>query len=127
MLNKLLPRTPFGIALTAVSVILAVSPEARKMTRSAAVKGLSAVLSLVDQLKAATMSTQNQLSELVQEARRPAAITDITEETKPLTHDTNMEPHEYSQAAQPAISSAFNVINDDYVKKQALHMRNETH
>ncbi|BCJ88380.1 hypothetical protein [Effusibacillus dendaii] len=46
-------RSPFGIALTAVAVILAVSPEARKATRRAAVKGTAAVLDLVDQVREA--------------------------------------------------------------------------
>jgi hypothetical protein len=134
MLNKLLPRTPLGIALTAASVILAVSPEARKMTRRAAVKGISALLSAVDQIKAVASSAQNQISGMLEEGRGTdgsAFSFDKRLETKSLgfeTDDTDSERasidvHEESHPLQPA----YNVISDDYIKRSLRETQPEVH
>jgi hypothetical protein len=134
MLNKLLPRTPLGIALTAASVILAVSPEARKMTRRAAVKGISALLSAVDQIKAVASSAQNQFSGILEEGKGTdgAAFSfDKRLETKSLafeTDDTDSERassdvHEESPPFQPA----YNVISDDYIKRRLRETQPEVH
>ena len=49
--------SPIGIALTLAGVVLALSPEARKATRRAVVKGTAALLGAVDSVKQATADT----------------------------------------------------------------------
>lgn len=49
--------SPLGIALTVAGVVLALSPEARKATRRAVVKGTAALLGAVDTVKQVTAET----------------------------------------------------------------------
>lgn len=46
--------SPVGIALTVAGVVLALSPEARRATRQALVKGTSLLLGAVDTVKSAS-------------------------------------------------------------------------
>lgn len=124
MINKLLPRSPLGIALTAVTVILAISPEARKMTRRAAVKGISAVLSTVDQLKAATSSAQHQLNGLAEEARGTQKALD----SERLSFHADIDPSPMDiHEKNPSLQLAYNVMNDDYLKRNVNEAQQELH
>ncbi|MGC5326060.1 hypothetical protein [Brevibacillus sp. SYSU BS000544] len=93
MLNRLIPKSPLGIALTAASVLFAVSPEARKLTRRAAVKGIAGVLSLVDQLKEMTSSTTEQINGLIVEAKGMDQLE--PPKTISFSYDTGMKPVEF--------------------------------
>lgn len=121
MLNKLLPKSPIGIALTAASVILALSPEARRMTRRAAVKGMAGVLSLVDQMKTATASTQQHISGFVDEARR--SNTNDQERAQSFTYDIDVEPVAFTKESL----TPFNVVNEEFVKQQTMGSQHPTH
>lgn len=68
-MHKFIPRTPLGIALTAASVILAVSPEARQHVRKAVVKGLAATLGVIDQLQGAVSTAKIQIDSMLREAK----------------------------------------------------------
>jgi hypothetical protein len=118
MLNKLLPRTPLGIALTAVSVILAVSPEARRMTRRAAVKGISATLGLFDQLKGATATTRDQFNDLMVKAKQADDHRETLLESAPRSYNVDVEPVPFSPIddSRPPFKQPYNVINDDVLK-----------
>ncbi|WP_018131180.1 hypothetical protein [Effusibacillus pohliae] len=62
-------RSPLGLTLTAATVILALSPEARQAARKLAVKGTVALLDLMDQVRSTATGAREQLSSLVEEMR----------------------------------------------------------
>lgn len=71
--------SPLGIALTVAGVVLAISPEARKATRRALVKGTAALLGAVDSVKQASNTalegTQDTIIETNEHLIQPAAQT----------------------------------------------------
>ena len=48
---KFIKKSPFGFILGATAIVLFISPEAREETRKVIVKGTTAVLNLVDQVR----------------------------------------------------------------------------
>jgi hypothetical protein len=70
MLKKLFSLSnPLGLALTAATLILTISPEARRGTRKLLVKGTATVLSLGDQFKGITTGARKQLGTFMEEAK----------------------------------------------------------
>ncbi|WP_134701913.1 hypothetical protein [Ammoniphilus sp. YIM 78166] len=110
MLNKLLPKTPLGLAITAVTVVLSVSPEARKFTRKMAVKGIGAVMGAAEGIKDLTAGAREQMSGLISEARSQQ-----NEDIPPLTFDMELEPETIfeSESALP-----FNVMSDQELQER---------
>lgn len=126
MLNKLLPKTPLGIALTAAAVLLTVSPEARKVTRKIAVKGVSTVLDLADGLKNATAGARAQLSGIVSEAKMTGGMSLSKNAEEPaINFDTEIEPEPFLGSDSNPIP--FNVLNDSALKKQMLDSNKNLH
>ncbi|WP_139488641.1 hypothetical protein [Brevibacillus dissolubilis] len=121
MLQKFLPRTPLGIAVTAATVLLSVSPEARKLTRRAAVKGVAALLSVADQVKGMASTATGQMRELVDEARTATTQQDqassLLQETVPLTYDTGAAPEEFYADHKLTPNLPFNVMNAETMTK----------
>ncbi|WP_035102064.1 hypothetical protein [Aneurinibacillus terranovensis] len=113
MIKKLLPKSPLGIAFFTITAILTLSPEARRLVRTTAVKGLASIMSLTDQVKGMTSNTQNLL---------PAS----SESNPVFTYDTNVEPAEYTEKNMDS-GSAFNVLNDNYLQSQFTEIKNELH
>ncbi|PLR78733.1 hypothetical protein CU633_04070 [Bacillus sp. V3-13] len=62
-------NNPLGIALTAAAIILSLSPEARRGTRKALVKGAAALLSVGDQVKMLTLGARKELGTIVADAK----------------------------------------------------------
>ncbi|MGM0878872.1 MAG: hypothetical protein ACQEWV_30445 [Bacillota bacterium] len=60
---------PLGIVITAATLILTVSPEARRGTKRLLVKGVGSTLALGDQIKHLTTGARLQLSSLMEEAK----------------------------------------------------------
>jgi hypothetical protein len=116
LLNKVLPKSPLGVILTAAAVVFTISPEARKFTRRMAVKGLAGVLSAVDQLKASSSAAQGQWKELLSEAKQSDSE-QLPLDERPSFYDTEIEPVPFA-AEKINPSPAVNVLNDDYLKKQ---------
>jgi hypothetical protein len=114
MWKKLLPKSPLGIALTAAAVILYASPEARKAVRKMAVKGLSTIMSLTDQIKESASSVKSELMENEQQETK-SEDTPVIDSYKPFTYNVDIEPEDFLKGAQPV-----NVLNDEYLKKQAM-------
>lgn len=70
MLKKLFPfNNPVGFVLTTATIILALSPEARKGTRKLLIKGAGAALALGDQMKGLTTDVRRQIGSVMNEAR----------------------------------------------------------
>lgn len=116
MLKKLLPKSPWGIALTAAAVILYVSPEARKAVRRVAVKGVSALMALTEQIKESADSVRNEGIEKAEEEKKAErAERNGSEPYKTFTYNTEIEPEDFLKGTEP-----LNVLNDDYLKKQAV-------
>jgi hypothetical protein len=128
MLKRMLPKTPWGMALTAATVILSVSPEARKAARRTAIKGISAVLSLGDQLKEATASTRGQLAGLMQDAKN-GGPEETARQNKDLsfTYDVDIEPEDFKTNDANFPLRAVNVMDEGYVKKQMTDLHNQHH
>ncbi|WP_051348789.1 hypothetical protein [Peribacillus kribbensis] len=62
-------NNPLGLAFTATALLLALSPEARKGTRKALVRGAAALLSVGDQMKGLTAGARKQLGTIMNEAK----------------------------------------------------------
>ncbi|WCK54718.1 hypothetical protein PP175_01370 [Aneurinibacillus sp. Ricciae_BoGa-3] len=123
MFNKLLPKSPWGIALTTAAVVLYASPETRKAVRKAAVKGLSAIMALTEQIKESASSMRNEVAETAREEKE----VDRTDHTRgimasPLTYNTNIAPEDFLKRTEP-----LNVINDEFLKKQAIRIPTKLH
>ncbi|MEW9668205.1 hypothetical protein [Ammoniphilus sp. 3BR4] len=112
MLNKLLPKTPLGFAITAATVLLSVSPEARQFTRKMAVKGIGAVLGAADGIKELTAGARSQMAGLVAEAR-----SEEPKEVSPLTFDMDLEPEPFFESAQDQ-PLPFNVMSDQSIQEK---------
>jgi hypothetical protein len=70
MLKKLFSLSnPLGLVLTAATLILTISPEARRGTRKLLVKGTASMLSLGDQFKGMTTGARKQLGTFIDEAK----------------------------------------------------------
>ena len=112
MLNKLLPKTPLGLAITAVTVVLSVSPEARKFTRNMAVKGIGAVMGAAEGIKDLTAGAREQMAGLISEARSQQ-----TEDMSPLTFDMELEPESIFNTDQDS-PLPFNVMSDQELQER---------
>ncbi len=127
MLNKILPKTPLGIALTAAAVLLTVSPEARKFTRKVAVKGIGAVLGIADGIRDATAGTREQLTGLVAEAKMMGGLNQIEKDEEPsLRFDAEIEPEHFLDADQSS-PIPFNVMNDTVLNKRIIESKQDHH
>jgi hypothetical protein len=62
-------KSPFGLALAAAALLLALSPEARKTARKLVIKATEAAIDLSERTKEATMSMKSQMQSVVEEAR----------------------------------------------------------
>jgi hypothetical protein len=60
---------PLGIAFTAATLILTLSPEARKGTRKMLVKGAAALLSVGDQVKVLSIGARKEIGHIVEDAK----------------------------------------------------------
>ncbi|MBP0725326.1 hypothetical protein J5Y03_08995 [Bacillus sp. RG28] len=70
MLKKLFSfSNPVGLILTTATIILTLSPEARRGTRKLLVKGAGAALALGDQMKGLTTQARLQLDSVMNEAK----------------------------------------------------------
>ena len=82
---------PLGIAFTAATLILTLSPEARKGTRKVLVKGAAALLSVGDQVKLLTVETRKEIGHIVEEAKvekEQMALPDFSEMMKNVGDST---------------------------------------
>ena len=61
---KFIKKSPFSFLLGAAAIVLFVSPEAREAARKAMVKGTTAVLNFVDQVKSSSFLTSQNPPEL---------------------------------------------------------------
>lgn len=109
MLNKFISKSPLGATLAAASLLLTVSPNARRITRNAAVKGIGSILSLTDKIKEMTSTIRFQLSSMVEEAKNP-------QEHEKVNFNSEIEPDKPFVENQNL--SSMNVLNDEFLKKQ---------
>ncbi|WP_205668496.1 hypothetical protein [Ammoniphilus sp. CFH 90114] len=103
-------KSPIGMVITAASVILALSPEARQATRKLAAKGTSTVLDLVDQMRQSASGMRSEAENT----------------TDPMQHhnspSNNLDLHEARMMDEPSphlgLENAYNVLNDQFIKEQ---------
>jgi hypothetical protein len=117
MLNKFISKSPLGATLTAATLLLTISPNARRMTRKAAVKGIGAVLSLSEKVKEMADAARFQLASMVEEAKNPDG------HVKAQIH-SDIEPEETIAVNQNQNLSSLNVLNDGFLKQQIVEMNN---
>jgi hypothetical protein len=123
MLNKLLPKSPWGIALTTAAVVLYASPETRKAVRKAAVKGLSAMMALTEQIKESASSMRTEIAKTAREDKKAEKADHPVRSASPsLTYNTNIEPEDFLKRTEP-----LNVINDEFLKNQAIRIPTKLH
>lgn len=136
---------PLGIVFTAATLILTVSPEARRGTKKLLVKGVGSALALGDQIKHLTTGARLQLSSFMEEAKHEKetmelpnmkeAMFDMTErgmeKSKETIHQAKetfsnifSEPKESNSIES---STPFNVINDHSLKQKMSEIEKQLH
>lgn len=80
---KFIKKSPFGFILGAAAIVLVVSPEAREEARKAVVKGTTAVLNFVDQVKSSSLLPSQNSPELLSTSVEQAAE-QVAEENTPI-------------------------------------------
>ncbi|MBD1380931.1 hypothetical protein [Metabacillus arenae] len=135
---------PLGIVITAATLILTVSPEARRGTKKLLVKGVGSALALGDQIKHLTTGARLQLSSLMEEAKHEKetmelpnmkdAMMEMTErgmeKSKETIHQAKAtfgsmfsEPND----SHSMDSSPINVMNDHSLKQKMSEIENQLH
>jgi hypothetical protein len=144
-MKKFLLSNPLGIAITAATLILTVSPEARRGTKKLLVKGVGSALALGEQIKHLSTGARLQLSSFMEEAKHEKETMELPnmkesmfemtergmEKSKETIHQAKetfsnifSEPKE----SHPMQSSTpFNVMNDDSLKQKMSEIENQLH
>ncbi|MGM0878875.1 MAG: hypothetical protein ACQEWV_30470 [Bacillota bacterium] len=131
---------PAGIVITSASLLLVLSPKARKGTRKLLVKGVGAALALGDQVKGLTTGVRKQLGAMINEAKvdnERMKITDLSEAIKEGVEEGIEKTKQADEKAKQTFSylfkeddpnehsqqfRAFNVLNDQFVKNKLHEM-----
>lgn len=69
LLQRLVPRSPLGMALGIGLVVLAISPDARRLVRKGLVRALAAGLALGEEVRDLTQGVRKEITAIVAEAQ----------------------------------------------------------
>ncbi|MDD1515354.1 hypothetical protein [Priestia megaterium] len=152
MLKKLFSfSNPVGLVITSATLILALSPEARRGTKKILVKGAGAALMLGDQMKGLTSGMRLQLGSFMEEAkaeREHMHLSDGTHSIKEGFEQGIDKVKEVSRKAEDAFKNIFddvtpqpehkhyqespsptpyNVLNDEAVQNTLNEIENKLH
>ena len=125
---------PLGLALTAATLILSLSPEARRGTRKLLVKGTAAVLSIGDQVKELSGGARKQLGSFVNEAkaekeRLPEFSEMIKEAGESMKESVNDMAGKMKQSVQTttsfAMESSEELLGDITKEDHEIHTNKE--
>jgi hypothetical protein len=118
MLKKLFSLSnPVGLAITSATLILALSPEARRGTKKLLVKGAGAALALGDQMKGMTSGMRLQLGSFMEEARIEKEHMLLSDEAQSLRAGFE-EGVEKVKGASKKAEHTFRNIFDDVIPPQ---------
>jgi hypothetical protein len=134
---------PVGLAITSVTLLLALSPEARRGTRKLLVKGAGAVLALGDQMKGLTSGVRKQIGSIMEEAKAEKEMMMLPDMTGVIKKSGEMmkqgiesgmeKTQQVMQSAKESMSNlfddvepakkdetfkAYNVLNDQSIKQK---------
>jgi ABC-type transporter MlaC component len=151
MIKKLIGN-PVGLAITSVTLLLALSPEARRGTRKLLVKGAGAVLALGDQMKSLTSGVRKQIGSIMEEAKAEKEMMMLPDMTAVIKNSGEMVKQgiengveKTQQAAKSAKESignlfkdvqpaendetfkAYNVINSQSIKQKLQEIEQQLH
>jgi ElaB/YqjD/DUF883 family membrane-anchored ribosome-binding protein len=151
MIKKFISN-PVGLAITSVTLLLTLSPEARRGTRKLLVKGAGAVLALGDQMKGLTSGVRKQIGSIMEEAKAEKEmmmLPDMTEVIKSSGEmmkqgiESGMEKtQQVMQSAKESMShlfddvepakkdetlKAYNVLNDQSIKQKLQEIEQQLH
>lgn len=116
---------PLGLVITAATLVLSFSPEARRGTRRLLVRGTAAVFSIGDQVKELSSGARKQLGSFVNEAKiekeKLPEISDMIKETgDSMKERVNTMAGKIKQTVQTTSSFAMEnaeELFDDFTKK----------
>jgi len=115
-MKKLFPfNNPLGIVLTSAALILTISPEARRGTRKALVKGMGAALALGDQVKGLTSGVRHQMTALLSEAKHEKETMNfqqIPDTMREMKEKSVSKTQEAMTQMKYSVGSLFNDIGD---------------
>jgi hypothetical protein len=147
MIKKIIGN-PVGLAITSVTLLLALSPEARRGTRKLLVKGAGAVLALGDQMKGLTSGVRKQIGSIMEEAKAEKEmmmLPDMTGVGEMMKQGIERGMEKTQQAMQSAKESmshlfddvepakkeetfkAYNVLNDKSIKQKLQEIEQQLH
>lgn len=148
MLKRLF-NNPVGLILTSATLLLVLSPEARRGTRKLLVKGAGTVLALGTQMKEATTGAVKQIGSIVEDAKLKQddrnlpnlsksvqdtgqamkdGIDTIVQKTKAAFSDlgASKEPNLQTEQNQAELH-AYNVMDNDKIKEKLNEIENQLH
>jgi hypothetical protein len=151
MIKKLIGN-PVGLAITSVTLLLALSPEARRGTRKLLVKGAGAVLALGDQMKGLTSGVRKQIGSIMEEAKAEKEMMMLPDMTGVIKNSGEMmkqgiergmeKTQQVMQSAKESMSNlfddvepvkkdetfkAYNVLNDQSIKQKLQEIEQQLH
>lgn len=144
-MKKFLLSNPLGIIITAATLILTVSPEARRGTKKLLVKGVGSALALGDQIKHLSTGARLQLSSIMEEAKHEKetmelpnmkdAMFEMTERGMEKSKETIHQAKEtfgniFSEEKETHTihsSTPFNVMNDISLKQKMSEIEKQLH
>jgi hypothetical protein len=143
---------PVGLAITSVTLLLALSPEARRGTRKLLVKGAGAVLALGDQMKGLTSGVRKQIGSIMEEAKAEKEMMMLPDMTGVIKKSGEMmkqgiesgmeKTQQVMQSAKESMSNlfddvepakkdesfkAYNVLNDQSIKQKLQEIEQRLH
>jgi hypothetical protein len=125
MLKKLFSfSNPVGLAIASATLILALSPEARRGTRKLLVKGAGAALALGDQMKGMTSGMRLQLGSFMEEARaekEQTLLSDGAQSIKAGFEEGMEKVKETGRNAEDTFKNIFDDVNPQEEQRTVTH------
>ncbi|MFC3884033.1 hypothetical protein ACFOU2_11245 [Bacillus songklensis] len=146
MLKKLFSfSNPVGLVITSATLILALSPEARRGTKKLLVKGAGAALALGDQMKGLTSGMRMQLGSFMEDAKaekEQMLLSDGAQSIRAGFEEGMEKVKEAGRKAEdtfknifddanpgeePQIVTHYNVLNDQTVRNKLNEIESQLH
>lgn len=119
MLKKLFSLSnPLGLVITSATLILTLSPEARRGTKRLLIKGAGAALAIGDQMKGLTSGMRLQLGSIMEEAKAEKEQMLLSDEAQSMKAGFEEGMEKVKEAGRKAEHAFKNMFDDDVMTKQ---------
>ncbi|MFC3884025.1 hypothetical protein ACFOU2_11205 [Bacillus songklensis] len=110
-------NNPMGLVIASATIVLALSPGARKGTRRLLVKGAGAVLALGDQVKDLTTGVRKQLGTIVEEAKAEKEMMMVSDVSETMKKGVEEGIEKTKQAAEKTKQTFSHLFKEENTNK----------